>query len=487
VRTSRIALAVVSALILAATWYGWSTVGKLTGGLSTADVIDPAAQGTSGPQNILLVGIDTRTDARGNPLPKAELAALHAGPADEGADGTDTMIVVHIPAGGGSAVGFSIPRDSYVELSGGFGMHKINSAYTYADVAATRKLRAQGLSGPDLVLRAAQAGARNAVQTVEEFTGLQINHYAAVNLVGFYDISNAIGGVRVCVKKATSDYRSGANFHAGVQTVRGASALAYVRQRHDLPNGDVDRVKRQQAFLAAMAHQTLSAGVLANPGKLSKLIDAIQKAVTLDKDWDILSFAQQLQGMSAGAVKFFTIPFENIDFPTPEDGSAIEVNPDAVQSFIHQQIDNANHPKPADSAEPTPKPTQLPESVTSAKITAQVYNATGVQGLASNVLKTLTSKGFLAGGTGNSTARTSTVIDYAPGDEASARQVASALGGDIGTFATSILPRGTVRVYLGSSYSGPQGSTANAATPSTVEAAAAPPPPITGANANCIY
>lgn len=487
-RTARVALAVVSALILVGTWYGWSTVGRLAGGLSTADVIDPAARGISGPQNILLVGIDTRTDAQGNPLPKAELAALHAGPSDEGADGTDTMIVVHIPAGGGSAVGFSIPRDSYVELAGGFGQHKINSAYTYADVAATKRLRAQGVSGAQLVLRAAQAGARNAIQTVEQLTGLRINHYAAVNLVGFYDISNAIGGVPVCVKRATSDYRSGANFHAGVQTVQGASALAYVRQRHGLPDGDVDRVKRQQAFLAAMAHKTLSAGVLANPGKLSRLIDAIQKAVTLDKDWDILSFAQQLQGMSAGAVRFFTIPIQNIDYPTTSDGTAVEVDPDQVQAFVHQQVGDADHPKPAAPPAPKPKPARLPAAVANAKITAQVYNTTGVQGLAANVLKTLTTKGFTAGGTGNSTARTTTVIDYAPGDEAGAKQVAAALGGGIETFATNVLPRGTVRVYLGSTYAGPKGGAATPSSPTAAEAAAAaPPPPITAGNANCIY
>ncbi|HEX3649621.1 MAG TPA: LCP family protein [Pseudonocardiaceae bacterium] len=483
-RAWQIALAVVSAIVLGATAYGWSTVDRLTAGLTTANVIDPAAEGNTGPQNILLVGIDTRTDAQGNPLPKAELAALHAGPADEGADGTDTMIVVHIPAGGGRAVGFSIPRDSYVRLSGGFGTHKINSAYTYANNAAASRLRGQGVHGPTLVRQSAEAGARNAISTVEQLTGLKINHYASVNLVGFYDISNAIGGVQVCVKRATHDFRSGANFHAGVQTVKGVQALAYVRQRHDLPDGDLDRVKRQQAFLAAMAHKVLSAGVLTNPGKLNGLIGAIQKSVTLSSGWNILGFAQQLQGLSAGAVQFYTIPVRNISFPTPSDGSAVEVDPGQVQSFVQQQVGRADNPAPPPAAPAThaPKPTTPTRSP--ASITTQVYNTTGIQGLAAGVLKSLTSKGFTAGSTGNSTARPSTVIEYAPGDQAIAQQVATALGGGIQTAASTLVSRGTVRVYLGANYSGPKGTATSTTNPPTPKAAT---PAITAANSNCIY
>lgn len=473
----------VSAIVLGATAYGWSTVDRLTAGLTTANVLDPAAEGNTGPQNILLVGIDTRTDAQGNPLPRAELNALHAGPSDEGANGTDTMIVVHIPAGGGRAVGFSIPRDSYVQLGGGFGMHKINSAYTFAVNAAARQLRAQGLSGPALVRKAAEAGARNAITTVEQFTGLKINHYASVNLVGFYDISNAIGGVQVCVKRATHDFRSGADFHAGVQTVQGAHALAYVRQRHDLPDGDLDRVKRQQAFLAAMAHKVLSAGVLTNPGKLNGLIHAVQKSVILSSGWNILGFAQELQGLSAGAVRFYTIPVRNISFRTPTDGSAVEVDPAQVQSFVRAQVGRADNPAPPPApAAHAPKPATPTRDP--ASITTQVYNTTGIQGLAADVQKSLTRKGFTPGGTGNAAARPATVIDYAPGDQAAAQQVATALGGHIQTVSSTQVSHGTVRVYLGANYSASRSTSTGTTTHTTTQAA---PPAITAANANCIY
>jgi LCP family protein required for cell wall assembly len=487
-RTGRIALALVSLLVLGGTWYGWSTVEKLTNGLSTADVIDPAAKSDSGPQNILLVGIDTRTDAQGNPLPQPILNQLHAGAADDGGDSTDTMIIIHIPAGGGKAVALSIPRDSYVDLAGGFGEHKINSAYTYAEVAAAKQLRAQGVTGASLNVQAAQAGAKNAIQTIEQFTGLQINHFASVNLVGFYDISKAIGGVQVCLRKAVHDSYSGASFPAGEQTIQGAQALAFVRQRHGLPNGDLDRIKRQQVFMGSMAHTILSAGVLTNSTKLNALVGAIQKSITLDKGWDILGFAQQLQSMSAGNIQFLTIPIVNITYQTPSDGDAVEVDPNQVQSFVGAAVsaaDSGSTPASSSAAAPPPPPA----ANANVGITAQVYNSTGKQGLASDVLAALTGQGFTSGGTGNTTShRTSSVVDYAPGDLANAQKVVQALGGGIRTTSSTLVSAGTVRVYLGKDYAGPKGvaNTNTSAGSGTTTTTKAPPAAINAGATNCI-
>ena len=501
-RAGRTVLALVSALVLCVTWYGWSTVDKLTSGLTRFNnLIDPSAKQTTGPQNILLVGIDTRTDAQGNPLPQDVLNQLHAGDATDGADATDTMILIHIPAGGAGSVAFSIPRDSYVQLTGGFGMHKINSAYTYAEVAAAKQLRAQGVTGPQLALQAAQAGAKNSIQTIEQFTGLQINHFASVNLVGFYDISQAIGGVQVCLNKATKDSYSGANFPAGVQTISGAQALAFVRQRHGLPNSDLDRIKRQQVFMAAMAHEVLSAGVLTNQSKLDSLISAIQKSITLDQDWDVLSFAQQLQSMSAGQIQFFTVPIVNITYHTPTDGDAVEVNPAAVQSFVQNLVHNADTPpttQPAASgtnraaAVQPAAPTTTANTAANAGVTAQVYNATGTQGLASGVLGVLTGQGFTSGGTGNGATRTTTVIDYAAGDQAAAQKVSAALGGNITLVTSKVVTTGTIRVYLGKDYAGPKsaggtsGSTAKTGNASAGTTTSPTPPAITAGGQNCI-
>ncbi|MCR6483134.1 LCP family protein [Amycolatopsis sp. OK19-0408] len=344
----RVAVGVVSTLVLAATGFAWTQLSKLDNGIVTADVIPPSAQvdEEDAPpgeplkvaQNILLVGIDARTDAYGNPLPQNVLDALHAGSGEDGGDTTDTMIVVHIPAGGAAATAISIPRDSYVDIAGGYGKHKINSAYSRGKNASMSGLRAEGLSGPQLEVAANAAGAKTAIQTVEKFTGLTINHYAAINLAGFDALSQAVGGVEVCLKAPVHDTYSGADFAAGPQTLSGAQALAFVRQRHGLQNGDLDRIARQQAFLSGMAKKVLSAGTFTDVSKLNSLVSAVQGAVVLDKGWDVLSFAQQLRGMTSGAIGFATIPVQSLSLPTPSDGDAVKVDPAQVQQFVRTAI-----------------------------------------------------------------------------------------------------------------------------------------------------
>ncbi|MEV5300703.1 LCP family protein [Amycolatopsis methanolica] len=334
------AAGLASLLVLGGTGFAWTQLSRLDTGLATADVIAPSAQVPSGraslsvDQTILLVGLDSRTDVQGNPLPQDVLDQLHAGDAADGGDTTDTMIVVHIPAGGGSASAISIPRDSYVQIAGGFGKHKINSAYTYGKQAALDTLREQGLTGAALERAASAAGARTAIETVEDFTGLTINHYAAVNLAGFYALSNAVGGVPVCLKQAVHDSYSGADFPAGKQTLSGAQALAFVRQRHGLPGGDLDRIARQQAFLAGMAQVVLGTGTLTNPVRLSGLIGAVQQSVVIDQGWDVLTFAEQMHGLTSGSITFATIPVQSLSLQTPDDGDAVKVDSVQVRDFI---------------------------------------------------------------------------------------------------------------------------------------------------------
>ncbi len=441
IRVVKTVAALMSLIVFGATWYGWAQVHHLTTGLTTADVIDPAAQSPVGEQNILLVGLDTRTDAQGNPLPADVLNQLHAGGAGDGGDTTDTMIVIHIPDGGGQATAISIPRDAYVLLSGGFGQHKINSAYPDGKGAAQQQLRAQGVSGALLETQSDQAGAKTTIQTVQQLTGLTINHYAAVNLAGFYFISQAVGGVPVCLKAPVHDRYSGANFPAGPQTVSGSQALAFIRQRYGLPGGDLDRIQRQQAFLAGMAKTVLSSGTLTDSTKLSDLIAAAKKAVVLDKGLDIVSLAQQLRGISAGDIHFVTIPIANISLHTATDGDAVEVDPPQVRAFIQQQINGQGAPAPPSSGSPA-----------NSEPTVDVFNANGTAGLAGRVLTTLGTKGFTTGQAATATIRNRTVINYEPGAEATARRVASALGGSIKLVPDPAVPTGHVQVYLGKDF-----------------------------------
>ncbi|GAA3816520.1 LCP family protein [Amycolatopsis tucumanensis] len=453
-RGAKVAVGLVSLLVMSLTGYAWAAMQGLVNGLTTTDVID-ANQPADGARDILLVGMDSRTDAQGNPLPADLLAQLRAGVAD-GEENTDTLIMVHIPNDGSKAVAVSLPRDSYVNIPG-FGKHKINSAYARAKAAERRKLQEEGeTDAKSIEVQSNQAGAKTLIQTVEQLTGSTIDNYASVNLLGFSEITKAIGGVDVCLKENVNDPYSGAKFTKGQHTISGVEALEFVRQRHGLPRGDLDRVVRQQVFMAGMARKVLSAGTLADPGKLNSLTDAVKKSVVLNQGWDILGFAQQMKGLTGGQLEFRTIPVVNMDYSTPDDGQAIQVDPNQIREFVQGLT------APAQSAQPAE--TGPAKSAT----TVDVRNGTGREGLASTVLQSLTGKGFTGGQTSNTTSRKSTVVRYPAGGQEAAQQVADALGSGATIEQDPTVTKGHVVVLVGSDYS---------TSPSRVvqQAAAAPP------------
>jgi LCP family protein required for cell wall assembly len=272
------------------------------------------------------------------------------------------MIVLHISDRGRKAVGVSIPRDSYVDLADGSGQHKINSAYTAGKLAATSTLSSRGVTGPELEVLAAEQGAKAAIKTVEEFTGLTINHYAVVNLAGFYSIAQSVGGIPVCLNAATSDPTySGASFPAGPQTIDGANVLAFIRQRHELINGDLDRVRRQQALLAGLAETVVSGGTLTDSAKLDRMLAAAKTAVSVDSGWDAGSLIQVLLRVGGGRVQFTTIPVLSLSLQTPYDGDAVQVDPKQVRSFFRSEFNpNVDDARPAAVAPAPSNPLSVP-------------------------------------------------------------------------------------------------------------------------------
>lgn len=329
------ALAVLSALAIAVAAYAWVNFSELERGTSTSNVRTGAPDGAT---DILLVGMDSRTDAQGHPLPPEVLSQLRA--SENEANLTDTLILVHIPDNGQPPVAYSMPRDAYVPIPG-HGEHKINSAFGRGKSEATATLKQQGVTDPaELDRRASESGRQLMLATVAQLTGVGIDHYAEVNLLGFHKLTQAVGGVPVCLKDSVHDQYSGANFKAGPQNVSGTDALAFVRQRHGLPRGDLDRVVRQQAFLAGLSQTMSSTGVLANPSKLSGLIQSVNQSIVLDRGWDVLGFATRMRGMASGSTRFSTIPIENDSKQTP-DGSAVEVDPEHVQRVVHSQFGTA--------------------------------------------------------------------------------------------------------------------------------------------------
>ena len=382
-RGVRVAVAVVSALVLMVTGYGWTAYRELGARLVTSDVLT-RDRPSDGVTDILLVGLDSRTDAAGNPLPRELFDALDVGP-DQGTLNTDTLILVRIPDEAGlPTTAVSIPRDSYVAIPG-FGTHKINSAYARAAAAARTGLAAQGVTGPALEQQAAQAARRTLVTTVEQLTGVSVDHYAEVNLAGFADITQAVGGVPVCLNAPVRDSYSGADFPAGPQTLQGPAALAFVRQRHGLPRGDLDRVVRQQAFLASLAHEVLSTGTLADPAQVSGLIAAVSRYVVVDSGWDLLAFAAQARGLTAGAISFRTIPTGRPNLPTPDDGVAVQIDPRAVRDFVATLSEGTPVGAPPAGAGATPTPgddrssAPSPPPVAAAPAAAQPITAAGVR------------------------------------------------------------------------------------------------------------
>ena len=358
--------AALSLALLVGSGYGWSVQRQLTDRVVTSDVIDtPTAAPPETPDEpftALLVGLDSRTDAAGNPLPPELLESLRAG-ADQGQLHTDTIILLHVPAGRNArAVAISIPRDSFVVLAGGRERHKINSAYGRATEAAEKTLEAQDVTGPDLDRRARDAGRRALVATVQQFTGEQIDHYAEINLAGFVEMTQAIGGVPVCLRNPVDEPLSGVDLPAGRQTIQGADALAFVRQRHDLENGDLDRIARQQAFLAGMANKTLSADTLADPQAVRGLVDAITRHVVLDRGWDLDRLIAQFRRMSGRDIRFVTIPTGTPALQTPVDGVAVQVDPDEVRAFVGATIAATDAAAAAPATVPTPASAPAPSS-----------------------------------------------------------------------------------------------------------------------------
>lgn len=364
-RSGKVMLSLASVAVLAVTWYGWWYVGDPNDGLTTTQVFDDDkvhAVPLDGAVDILLVGMDSRTDAQGNPLPREVLDALHAGKSD-GVRNTDTMILVHIPQNGRRAVAISFPRDSWVQLAGGYGKHKLNSAFAYAYNDTAERLRKKGETDTKEIEReATKAGRRNLIATLENFIGKpgMTDRYAEVNLASFYEITRALGGVEVCLKHAVKEEKSGIDLPAGRQTIEGVQALAFVRQRYRLPHFDLDRIARQQAFLSGLARKVLSRDVLMNPRKLGNVIAAVKKSVVLSDNWDLTEFAAQMRGLNSGNVEFHTIPV--VGNAVVGGADVLKVDPQQVHDFVEQLTSDSPPQHPSTSAAPTTTSKVAPSS-----------------------------------------------------------------------------------------------------------------------------
>jgi len=401
-----------------------------------------------GPQNILLMGLESRTDWNGNILPNRILAKLHAGSRQEilngtGGNDTNTLILIHIFAGGKKAIGFSIPRDDWVNFADTVGPQqqgKIDQAYGLSMFYEQEQLRQQsGLSQDQVAYLGNEAGRKAAVATVEQLTGVHIDHFAEVNLEGFYELARVFGGVEVCLNHAVNDGYSGAHFRKGYQHLDAAQALAFVRQRHGLPNGDLDRTHRQQAFIDSVMYQLRTDGVLSDLSKVNALLAVAKQYVITDAGWNLLDFAQEVQSLTGADLVFHTLPIQG--YITIDGQDANQVDPAYIKSIVH----SAFYPPPsARHRHHAPRSKSVAMNAT-----VGVLNGGNSQGLAGRVSAALARAGYRVGTPGDTSYRTTTAVLYSAGESAEAGRLAAIFGATATVSAS--LAAGHVEVLLGAS------------------------------------
>ncbi|NUR83309.1 MAG: LCP family protein [Nonomuraea sp.] len=387
---------VVNGLLSSAVLLGTGVLWAMPSRIQTVDagVTDAAPRGA---ENILLVGVDKRDD-----LTRQQQNQLHLG-RDVG-QRTDTMMVIHLSEDHRRVTVVSLPRDTWTTIPGK-GDHKINSAYQFG-------------------------GAKLAKQAVEQATGLTINRYIEVNVLGFIDVVDSLGGVTVCTPVAIKDPKAGVDMTAGTHDLQGVQALGYARTRATI-RSDLDRIDRQQQVISALLNKALSAGTLANPVKLASFVNSTLSTIRVDPDDGLIGLATQLRDVSLNDVRFAHVPIADLNFKSPTGEQAVLWDKPAAKELFRRigaDQDLAAAPTPKPSASPTATALSIPPE----RISVKVVNGTLITGLGARAKTGLLSSGFLVPGQpGNRPAdkNKTTLVRYGPGREDSARTVAAAIPG----------------------------------------------------------
>ena len=261
------------------------------------DIMLPATSLTSAGTNWLITGSDSRAG-----LSRAEIDALHVG-FDAGTLNSDSIMLLHM--GSGRPVLISIPRDSYVDIPG-HGWNKMNAALAYG-------------------------GASLLIQTVENVTGLKIDHYMGIGFGGLVAVVNTLGGVQICLKTAIHDSYSGVNLSAGCHNLNGDQALSFVRDRHSFATEDLQRIQDQRAFLSALLKKATSPGVYLDPFTALPFGSTAASSMSVDTGTSLLDLvhaASALRDPQTG-----TVPIADSNYYTSAGDSVLWNKTQATELF----------------------------------------------------------------------------------------------------------------------------------------------------------
>jgi LCP family protein required for cell wall assembly len=500
---AKVLAALVSAVVVAVTGIGWITYRTASAGITTSDALagEPASTGTE--QNILIMGLDGRRDQQGRPLPPDIYDALHAGGEDSGEGDADALILLHLPADGAPATAISIPRDDYVDLAGcptSDCRGKIKEAYRFAyqrvmegDGSANLQSMTASPDGQESAAKeqiAREAGRKAEISTVRRLLEIPIDHFIEVTLVGFFQIARVVQPITVCLNEDTSDrYYSGANFHHGMQQISGAQAMAFVRQRRDADDAqftDLDRTRRQQAFIASLVSALRRSKALSTPNGMRTLLDVAKQNVAVDAGFHLDDIIRDASAFPNRPVALYTLPVT--DFAELSDGENVNIiDVSTIRSIVHNLLVTDSPAAAASTSVSTAAHAVDGSQLAAGSIVLDVVNASGKQGEAARLEKSLATGPFIKGAVSSaeSTRQTSTIA-YGAGAKAAADQLADEL--DISATASDRVASNTVRLTAGTdsanfddlSHTSASPTTTSTAPVTTVSATAsgtqAPPP-----------
>ncbi|MEU9154280.1 LCP family protein [Streptomyces sp. NPDC048417] len=417
-RALKIVGLVTAVLVLVTAGAGWWFYQHLNGNINSVSLdgkggTEKADAFGRTPINILVIGSDGRTSS--------EDCKLGGGCKETGVQtgngNADVEMVVHISADRSNATVMSIPRDTMVNVP-----------------ACKDSASGQSTSGYyGQVNSALEYGPACQVDTIHQLTGITIDHFVKLDFSGVVKMSDAVGGVSVCVNSNVYDTYSHLKLSKGTHTLKGEAALEFVRSRHGFGDGsDLGRTVSQHIFLSAMIRKFKSAGTLTDPTAVYKLADAATKALTVD---DGLGTVKKLISLAADVNK---VPTKRMTFttmqtaPDPANSNRVVVGDGAKDLFATMANDQSlttSSGKKSSAASATAKPKATTATVPAAQIAVTVENGTGITGRASAIATSLISQGFSSGTTTANApnSATTTTVTYGSGDKAKAQTVAKAL------------------------------------------------------------